>query len=67
MSVDYEELVEIIRWIDQHATGVELPNDERSLLASGCFDIALEHQAAIAILYSSELYGSMMALRKSNI
>ncbi len=49
-------------WIDQHTSGLTLPADERSLLAIGCFDVALEHQAAIALLHSSELYGSALAL-----
>ncbi|WP_376698905.1 DUF6988 family protein [Burkholderia cepacia] len=43
-------------------SGLTLPADERSQLAIGCLDVTLEHQAAIALLHSSELYGSMMAL-----
>jgi hypothetical protein len=49
-------------WIDLHTSGLELPADERSLLAVGCYDFAIEHQAAIALLVSSELYGSSFAL-----
>jgi hypothetical protein len=55
-------LVELISWIDDHTGGLTLPADERSMLAAGCFDVALEHQAAIALLHSSALHGSMLAL-----
>lgn len=57
-----QSLVELIKWIDENTSGITLPADERSLLASGCFDIVIEHQAAIALLYSSDLFGSMFAL-----
>jgi hypothetical protein len=61
-SREHAALVDVISWIDEHTSGVTLPADERSLLAAGCFDVAIEHQAAIAVLSSSELYGSMLAL-----
>ena len=50
------------RWIDDHTAGLVLPADERSQLAIGCFDVALEHQAGITLLHSSKLYGSMLAM-----
>ncbi|WP_183035869.1 hypothetical protein [Cupriavidus sp. UME77] len=59
---EYRALVDLVRWIDDHTAGIELPADERSQIAVGCFDVALEHQAAIAHLYSVQLYGSMLAL-----
>ena len=49
-------------WIDEHTSGLTLPADERHMLAAGCFDVALEHQGGIAVLYSSELLGSMLAM-----
>jgi hypothetical protein len=55
-------LTELVAWIDHHTAGVTLPADERSLLAVGCFDVAIEHQAAIAVLGNSGLYGSAFAL-----
>lgn len=61
-ATEHAALLELIAWIDQHTSGVTLPADERSMLAIGCFDVALEHQAAIALLYSSSLYGSSFAL-----
>ena len=59
---EHASLLELMAWIDQRASGVTLPADERSLLAAGCFDVAIEHQAAIALLHSSELYGAALAL-----
>ena len=59
---EHAKLLDLIAWIDQHTSGVTLPADERSLLAIGCFDVAIEHQASIALLHSSQLYGSALAL-----
>lgn len=61
-ATEHARLLDLIAWIDQNTSGVTLPADERSMLAIGCFDVALEHQAAIALLHSSELYGSAFAL-----
>ena len=64
MSAAHEQtrLIDLIVWIDQHTSGLTLPADERSLLAAGCFDVALEHQGAIAVLYNAQLHGSAFAL-----
>lgn len=62
VPVEHKALLDLIRWIDDHTAGLSLPADERSQLAIGCFDVTLEHQAAIALLHSSRLYGSMLAL-----
>ena len=59
---EHAALIDLIQWIDKNLSGVELPTDERSMLAVGCFDVAIEHQAAVAVLFSSGLYGSMFAL-----
>ena len=45
-----ENLKSLILWIDENFVGIELPNDERTALANGCFDVAIEHLAAIAVL-----------------
>ena len=58
----HEALKDLIGWIDDHTAGLSLPADERSQIAVGCFDVALEHQAAIVLLYHSGLYGSVLAL-----
>ena len=59
---EHSELVVLMSWIDEHTSGLMLPADERHMLAIGCFDVTLEHQAAIALLHSSQLSGSMLAL-----
>lgn len=64
-SREHFDLVNLVRWIDENASGIELPTDERSMLAIGCLDVSLEHQAAIALLHASELYGSSLALLRS--
>ena len=66
MSIDaqFSSLQEIIRWIDENTKGIEISGGYREQLASACFDVALEHQAAIAILYDSNLFGSMHALMR---
>lgn len=62
VATEYSALVDVVRWIDDHTAGITLPADERSQIAIGCYDVALEHQAAIAVLHSSELYGSALAM-----
>ena len=62
MSGELDKLMDVVAWIDDNTGGINLPSDEKSLLASGCFDSAIEHQAAIALLYNSSLYGSMLSL-----
>ena len=59
---EHAALIELIVWIDEHTSGLTLPADERHMLAAGCFDVALEHQGGIAVLYNSELLGSMLAM-----
>ena len=59
---EHADLVSLIPWIDQHTSGLSLPADERHLLAIGCLDVTLEHQAAIALLHANELPGSTLAL-----
>jgi hypothetical protein len=64
-TAEHAALLDLIRWIEDHTVGLTLPADERSQLAIGCFDVALEHQAAVAMLHSSELYGSMLAILRT--
>lgn len=64
-SREHADLVELVQWINLHTSGIELPADERSLIAVGCFDVTLEHQAAYALLHESELYGSALVLLRS--
>ena len=59
---DHEELVQVIAWIDQYTSGLSFPTDDRTMLALGCFDVAIEHQAAIALLAGASFHGSAFAL-----
>jgi hypothetical protein len=64
MTPDQEHaaLLDVIAWIDQRLSTVNFELDRRGMLTAGCLDVAIEHQAAIATLYSGKLYGSMVAL-----
>ncbi len=59
---EHEEFVQLIGWIDQHTSGLSFPTDDRTMIALGCFDVAIEHQAAIALLAGASLHGSAFAL-----
>ena len=59
---EHAALLDLIRWIDEHTAGLSFETGDRNMLAVGCFDVAIEHQAAIALLHSSGLYGSAFAL-----
>lgn len=61
-SIEHERLVHLIKWIDENTAGLAFPTDDRTMLAIGCFDVAIEHQAAIAVLTSASLHGSAFAL-----
>ena len=58
------DLDNVILWIDTNTSNLEIPSDAKVDLALACFDIALEHQAAVSILYKNGLYGSMLSLLK---
>lgn len=62
IRAEHAALVDLARRIDVHTSGLSLPGDERSLIPIGCLDVAIEHQAAIALLHSSKLYGLSFAL-----
>ncbi|WP_150430005.1 hypothetical protein [Dechloromonas sp. CZR5] len=61
-KTEQAKLIALIHWIDQTTGGLSLPADEKSMIAAGCFDVVLEHQAAIAALYSVGLNGSLLAI-----
>jgi len=60
------ELKNAILWIDQNLqiTKQEV-QDERTLIALGCLDLAIEHQAATLALYKAGLLGTMFAIQRS--
>lgn len=58
----HDELIQLVEWIDQNTAGLSFTTDDRTLLAVGCFDVAIEYQAAIALLSEASLYGAAFAL-----
>jgi hypothetical protein len=61
-SSEHERLVQLVDWIDENTAGLAFPADDRTMLSIGCFDVAIEHQAAITLLTSAAIYGSAFAL-----
>ena len=53
---------ELIQWLDQQIDGLEISSEERTRLAAGCLDMALEHQKAIVLLVANKFYGSAFSL-----
>ncbi|MBW8371072.1 MAG: hypothetical protein K0M66_08870 [Thiobacillus sp.] len=64
LEVRLSALRDLVRWIDDNTKGIEIAGDRKQHIASGCFDVAIEHQAAIALLCDSHLYGSMHAMMR---
>ena len=62
IAAAHSELVSVIRWIDDRFTAIDIPDAERSRIAAACFDMTLEHQAAIALLIQKGIHGSALAL-----
>lgn len=54
----------LIQWLDSRIHGLQMPSSFRFRLAGGCLDVALEHQKAIVLLISGELYGSAFAISR---
>lgn len=61
-ALEHQRLVELVMWIDENTSGLSFPTDDRTMLAIGCFDVAIEHQASIAMLVGASLHGSAFAL-----
>ena len=57
-------LRDLVRWIDENTSGIEISGDRKKQIAAACFDIAIEHQAAITLLCESSLFGSMHAMMR---
>jgi len=57
-------LRDLIRWIDENTSGIEISGGRKQQIAAACFDIAIEHQAAIALLCESHFFGSMHAMMR---
>lgn len=59
-----DSLQDIVQWIYENTKGIEITGDRKQQIASACFDVAIEHQAAIALLCKSKHFGSMHALMR---
>lgn len=62
IEAEIERQEEIIEWINSNLScAYELP-DRKIQMAHPCFDLAIEHHAAICMLSNEKLYGSMYAM-----
>mgnify|MGYP001558562114 CR=1 FL=1 len=62
IATELNRQVELVKWInDNLSCPYDLPARNKQL-AHPCFDLAIEHHAAICLLCESELYGSMYSL-----
>jgi hypothetical protein len=61
MTAALDQLRGAVQWINQQTTGLTLPADRRSRMALG-LDLAIEHQAGIAVLAGEPLWGPIYAL-----
>lgn len=64
MQSQFASLHDLVRWIDDNTKDIEISGDRRLQISAACFDVALEHQAAIALLCDSYLFGSMHAMMR---
>ncbi len=65
MQSEYENQIALQKWIEEKSK-IPIQTDERAHLALICFDLCIEHHAAITLLFASQLYGSMYALIRSS-
>lgn len=61
-EAEHQKLKDVIAWIDTSTKGLAIEASERQMLASGCYDAALEYQAAVCVLAGHSLHGSSFAL-----
>jgi hypothetical protein len=59
-----DSLRDIVQWIYENTKGIEITGGRKQQIASACFDVAIEHQAAIALLCKLKHFGSMHALMR---
>ena len=59
------ELVSIVNWIQDKTAGITFRKvDRRVQMATGCLDLAIEHQSGIAVLFDQQRVGSAFALMR---
>jgi len=61
----YDQLERAIAWTQENLTSLPLIFGRRRHLVLACYDVAMEHMAAVALLYRSGLHGSMLSLLRS--
>jgi hypothetical protein len=59
------ELQTVVDWISEQTGAIPMPVGRRARLALGCLDLAIEHQAGIAVLAERSLWGPAYALLRS--
>jgi len=62
MNDTRNELRAVVGWISERTGAMPLPQDRRARMATGCLDMAIEHQAGIAVLAERALWGPIYAL-----
>jgi hypothetical protein len=63
-TTEAKHLVALVMWIDENFSGLSFDLDLRKELAYGCFDLALEHQASVSLLFQHRCFGSQFALMR---
>jgi hypothetical protein len=65
MDLDAEliRLQDLVHWIDDQTKGLRIEHkDDRERICVGCFDVAVEQQAAMGLLFSYKLYGAAFSM-----
>lgn len=62
LETEHNRQLRLAEWIDQHLSRAYELSTRSLQLSHPCFDLAIEHHAAICLLQKTELYGSMYAL-----
>jgi len=59
---EFQKQEELIHWLNEKLSCPYTLDTRNIKLAHSCFDLVLEHHAAICLLYKSGLFGSMFSL-----
>lgn len=62
IEAEIQESERLIQWLDSNIDGLDIPPNNRTRLAAGCLDMALEHQKSIVLLTAQSLFGSAASL-----
>lgn len=61
LTQEFNKQRDLLRWLDQRFK-IPFKTDQRSRAYLSCYDLAIEHHAAILLLFEAGLRGSMFAL-----